>query len=334
MSRQPDSRNESRLDAIREEAAHTGHATGPGVVATGGPIPSPSGSGYYNLPLLKAPVWTWEVPLYFFVGGIAGASAAFALAAHIAGRARGLELAALWIALVAALICPALLVADLGRPARFLNMLRVFKRQSPMSVGAWTLIAFTGAVMVAVAANESLPAGFAPGPASGICWATEIIAAALGLVLLSYTAVLLAVTAVPVWSENRRLLPSHFVASGIGSASALLELFGFLLPATQFVGFAASAWETLVGTSIELRCRSVDEPLRRGRSGWAARIGGTLAGPAALLLRIFEGSSPGGRELAAACFLTGALVTRYAWLWAGRASSSNPRALFDLQQRP
>lgn len=339
MTEQPDPRRESRLDAIREEAARTGRAAGGGVAATGGPMPAGAGTdagardGYYNLPLLKPPVWTWEVPLYFFVGGVAGASEAIALAARISGRAAGLERAALWIALVGALVCPALLIADLGRPERFLNMLRVFKWRSPMSVGAWTLVKFSGAAFVAVVANEALRAGIAPGFAAGVTWVAEILGALLGLILLSYTAVLLGVTAVPVWSENRRLLPGHFVASSIGAASALLELLGFLVPATQFVGLAASAWETIVGVSIEVRGRAVDEPLRRGRSGWAARIGGTLAGPAALLLRIFEGSSAGGRELAALCFVAGALMIRYAWLWAGRVSAGDARALFDLQRK-
>jgi hypothetical protein len=335
MTLESDSARESRLDALREEAARTGKVGGRGVAAAGGPMPAGAGAGagYYNLPVLKAPVWTWEVPLYFFVGGVAGASEAIALAARLSGRAAGLERAALWMALIGALVCPVLLIADLGRPGRFLNMLRVFKWRSPMSVGAWTLVKFSGVAFLAVVANEALRAGFAPGVAGGLTWVAEIFGAVLGLILLSYTAVLLGVTAVPVWSENRRLLPGHFVASSIGAASALLELLGFLIPATQFVGLAASAWETVVGASIELRGRAVDEPLRRGRSGLAARIGGTLAGPVALLLRIFEGSSAGGRELAAVCFVAGALVSRYAWLWAGRASAGDARALFDFQRK-
>jgi hypothetical protein len=336
MTEQPDRSRESRLDAIREEAGRTGHVAGAGVAAAGGPMPTGAAAGardgYYNQPLLKPPVWTWEVPLYFFVGGVAGAAEVIALAARISGRAPGLERAALWIALVGALLCPALLIADLGRPERFLNMLRVFKWRSPMSVGAWTLVKFSGAAFVAVVANEALRAGFAPGLAVWVKWVAEIGGALLGLILLSYTAVLLGVTAVPVWSENRRLLPSHFVASSIGAASSLLELFGFLIPATQTVGIAASAWEAVVGVSIEVRGRAVDEPLRRGRSGWAARIGATLAGPAALLLRIFEASSANGRELAALCFVAGALISRYAWLWAGRVSAMDATALFDLQR--
>src|SRR5438132_4259413 len=89
----------------------------------------------------KPPVWTWEVPLYFFVGGTAGAAA---LLAAVAGWRAQPSIAhdARWIAAAGAILSPPLLIADLGRPARFLNMLRVFKLQSPMSVGAWTLVGF------------------------------------------------------------------------------------------------------------------------------------------------------------------------------------------------
>src|SRR5579884_3668021 len=176
MTSRPDAPQESRLDAIREQAARTGHAAGTGFAPAGGPLPrrSAAGAGYYGLPLLKAPVWTWEVPLYFFLGGVAGASEAIALVARMAGNEPGLERAALWMAALAALVCPALLVADLGRPRRFLHMLRVFKWQSPMSVGAWTLALFSAAAFSALAANEARLAGLAPHPASLLVWAAEI----------------------------------------------------------------------------------------------------------------------------------------------------------------
>ncbi len=101
--------------------------------------------GYYGLPTLKAPVWTWEIPAYFFVGGAAGAAAVIASTARLAGGRPDLVRDARWIAAIGGAISPPLLVADLGRPERFLNMLRVFKLQSPMSVGAWTLVAFSNA---------------------------------------------------------------------------------------------------------------------------------------------------------------------------------------------
>lgn len=336
---------EARLDALREEAARTGQVAGDAAAASGGPIPpgakphakpgdaSDSGS-YYGLPPLKPPVWTWEVPFYFFVGGMAGASTSIAFVARITGAGNDLERTALWVALVSAFIGPLLLCLDLGRPERFLNMLRVFKQQSPMSVGAWTLVAFSAATLVAVVANEAVRAGLARDPMVGIAWAAEAMAAGLGLVLLSYTSVLLSATAIPVWSANRNVLAPHFVGSGIGSAAAMLELLGYLVPATQWLGIAISTWETLVGGRLELRNPRIDWPLRHGRSGWTARAGGALAGPIALALRLIYGMhSAGGRETAAVCFLVGALLTRYAWVWAGRASAADPQALFELQRR-
>src|SRR5688572_10149995 len=99
------------------------------------------GANYRDAPLLKPPVWTWEVPLYFFAGGAAGAAAVIAAVAHFGGPSfAALARDAKWVALAGALISPLLLISDLGRPSRFLNMLRVFKLQSPMSVGVWTLV--------------------------------------------------------------------------------------------------------------------------------------------------------------------------------------------------
>src|SRR5215510_16037803 len=109
--------------------------------------------GYYDLPLLKPPVWTWEIPAYFFVGGAAGAAAVVASVAKAAGASPTLVRDARWIAAAGGLVSPALLVSDLGRPERFLNMLRVFKVRSPMSVGAWTLVAFSNAAGATTFAN-------------------------------------------------------------------------------------------------------------------------------------------------------------------------------------
>ena len=92
--------------------------------------------GYYGQPLLKPPVWTWEVPAYFFVGGVAGIAAVIAAVGALAGGEASLVRDARWMAVVGGLISPVLLVSDLGRPSRFLYMMRVFKTQSPMSMGA------------------------------------------------------------------------------------------------------------------------------------------------------------------------------------------------------
>ncbi len=325
--------SEARLDALREEAARKGHVESAGVVPIDSVLPRPSAAkDYHGLPVLKAPVWTWEVPLYFFVGGIGGAAAAIAFISHLLNKYPDLVRGGLWVGLVGALASPPLLIADLGRPTRFLNMLRVFKWRSPMSVGAWTLMAFSSSVFLALICYEAGRLGFGSALIAGVGWAAEAGAAAAGLVLLSYTSVLLGVSAIPVWSENRTLLPPHFVTSALGGAAAVLELAGLFTPATQIMAIVAAAVETVIGVAIEMRGRPVDEPLREGPVGWAMRAGGVLAGPVSLLLRIFFGHVLLVRRLASFCFIVGALIIRVAWIAAGRVSSRDPQALFQIQR--
>src|SRR3954452_1945523 len=109
--------------------------------------------GYYGLPLLKRPTWTWEVPVYFWVGGAAGASALIGAVAGRMGAGQRLARDARWMAAAGSALSPPLLISDLGRPERFLNMMRVFKPDSPMSVGSWTLLTFGTASGAAAAAD-------------------------------------------------------------------------------------------------------------------------------------------------------------------------------------
>jgi hypothetical protein len=144
----------------------------------------------------------------------------------------------------------------------------------------------------------------------------------LGAVLATYTGVLLGATVIPAWSSHRALLPFHFGLAGLGSAAAALELIGHRLPALWMIGAGVAGLETLIGLWVELRRGTVaDRALRSGRAGWTLRMAGALAGPGALALRL-AGQTP----LAAACFLLGALLSRYGWVAAGRASARDPEA--------
>src|SRR6266403_3741348 len=131
---------EERLEEIRKVPAEAAQVPA-GVRPSAGSPQKREGESYYGLPALKPPVWTWEVPLYFFLGGIAGLSACIGFAAQLLHGAPELIRLCLWVGLLGAAICPVLLIADLGLPLRFLNMLRVFKLQSAMSMGAWILSA-------------------------------------------------------------------------------------------------------------------------------------------------------------------------------------------------
>ncbi|HSL24089.1 MAG TPA: NrfD/PsrC family molybdoenzyme membrane anchor subunit [Vicinamibacterales bacterium] len=313
--------SEERLDAIREEAALRATTTAEGVRPAGAPFPiADAERGYYGQPLLKPPVWTWEVPAYFFVGGAAGAAAVIAAFASARGRE---ELArdARWIAAAGAALSPPLLISDLGRHARFLGMLRVFKLQSPMSVGAWTLLAFshaTAAAAFADVAKRRLGGGV---PVQLLSDASDALAAATGVVMASYTGVLIGATAIPVWSHNVAILPVHFAASSVGAAASALELAGHRDRALHWIAAASALVETAVGASIEGRGDPALEPLKHGRTGTLVRAGGLLSGPVPLLLRLLGGRSVTARRFAAVSAIAGSAITRWGWLQAGRESS-------------
>jgi formate-dependent nitrite reductase membrane component NrfD len=281
-------------------------------------------SDYYGVPLLKPPVWTWEVPAYFFVGGAAGAAAVIAAAARLSGGRDDLVRDARWVAAVGGAIAPPLLIADLGRPGRFLNMLRVFKLQSAMSVGAWTLVAFSNAAAAAAGADMLQRATRGRVPVRVIGNAAETIAAATGLVLSTYTGVLIGATAIPAWSENVKVLPIHFGASGVGAAVSILELLGHRDRALNVLGAGAAAVETLIGASLELRGNEAFMPLKNDWTGAVTRMGGVLSGPLPLGLRLLAGRSPAARKAAAISTVMGSVMTRVGWLAAGRSSIDGP----------
>src|SRR5205823_5813095 len=144
-------------------------------------------SSYYGRPVIKEPVWTWEIPAYFFAGGLGGASAVLSLAARVGGNEL-LAKTSLYVAAAADMVSPALLVSDLGRPERFLNMLRVFKVTSPMSVGSWILFVSGGASTTAALLE-------AAGRLKPLKVAAEVVSALTGGPLATYTGGLVADTA-------------------------------------------------------------------------------------------------------------------------------------------
>ena len=265
-------------------------------------------------------MWTWEVPASFFVGGAAGAAAVVGAVARVAGAEPALVRDARWVAAVGGAVSPALLVSDLGRPERFLNMLRVFKVRSPMSVGAWTLVAFSNAAGASAFANALMKTSHARLPIRIVADAAEVLAAATGLVLSTYTGVLIGATSVPVWSRNVALLPIHFGASGIGATVSILELMGHRERALNTLGIGAAAVETTIGIVLESRNDPALDPLKHGPSGRVTRLGGVLSGPLPLALRVMGGRSITARRAAAVSTIVGSLLTRVGWLAAGRVS--------------
>jgi hypothetical protein len=336
--RTPDIRSEQRLAEIRREADLQGTVTARGIRPASAPFPVASAeTGYYGIPLLKQPPWTWEIPLYFFVGGAAGAAAVVGAIASFTDADRKLVREAQWIAAAGTVISPALLIADLGRPSRFLNMLRVFKAQSPMSVGVWTLVGFSSGAAAAAFAG-SLQDRYGPSlPLRILENAGQAASLAFGLPFSNYTGVLIGATAIPVWNENVGNLPIHFGASGLNAAVGMLELMGNdKSRALQTLGLGAAIVECWEGWRIENNCQAHLDPLKRGASGVIVRTGGALSGPIPLALRAlsFMLGSKRSRELrrwAAISSIAGSLLTRIGWIYAGHVSARDWRASLEIR---
>jgi formate-dependent nitrite reductase membrane component NrfD len=276
-------------------------------------------------PVINAPVWTWEVPLYFFFGGVASGSSFVALACDAAGDERSAAVARK-VTLAATLPCAPLLILDLGRPLRFLNMLRIFKVRSPMSMGAWCLSAFSGAASAAVGADLLGRRREA--------WLAGAATAALGTYLGSYTGVLLASTAVPVWARSRTTLPPIFIctAAAGGAAANRLVLAAVGVPrghptraALGTVETVAMAAELALSSFNERRLGTLSGALEDGRPGrtftfakWAVRGG--------LALR-FSPRRGVTDHVASVLYLLAALAFRFGWVGAGKASARDDEAV-------
>ncbi|MCU1286941.1 MAG: Polysulfide reductase, NrfD [Acidobacteriales bacterium] len=334
----PDDAREARLVSIRKEAEKKGRLVEQGVRPVGAPFPKASPeTGYYGIPLLKEPQWTWQVPIYFFVGGASGAAALIGALAKVIGKDERLARDARLVAAGGGIISSGLLIADLGRPERFLNMLRVFKIQSPMSVGAWVLAFFSsssGAAAFAQLVEQKIDIG----PIRVLGNVAEGFSAAMGLPLATYTGVLIGATAIPAWNHNIKSLPIHFGMSGLGSGVSVLELMGNDdSPALNMLGIGASAVESYEGFHLEFRRDpQVNRPLKHGLTGWTTRLGGLLSGPVPLALRLIASASGSRRLRRAAAWssIAGSILTRVGWIYAGRESARDWRIPLQIEQPP
>ncbi len=300
----------------------------------------PSGDGrrrrdpsYYDRPVLKEPVWKWYVPAYFYVGGAAGAAAALGAAAQLADRRglAGLVRRCRWIAAAGGAVGTGLLVVDLGRPERFLNMLRVIRPSSPMSLGSWVL-----STMAPSAAGSAVFAS--PGGVTGLFGdLSGLVSGMAGLPLSGYTAALVSNTAVPVWQQARRTLPPLFVSSAMCAAASLLQLLKLEERETRIVrrfAIAGAVGDLVAETAVEREAGRVERvagPLHEGRSGAMLKASKALTA-AGLLVNLVPGTSRRKRAVAGALGTAGAIAVKFGITEAGRASAADPRATFHHQR--
>jgi Polysulfide reductase len=289
----------------------------------------PDGEGvrsYYGQPVLKEPTWTWEIPVYFFTGGVAGASAGLAYLSDLRGN--DVLARSAWTAALAGIgVSPALLISDLGRPARFFNMLRMFKVTSPMSVGSW-ILSVSGTTTAIAAAHAWL--GLFP----RLARVARPVAAVFGLPLSTYTAALVANTSIPVWHDARRLLPFIFGSGAglsAGAACVLLAPPEHAAPARR-LALGATVAELAFKEVMEHRLGDQGAPYKQGAGARFAHIGRACLAAGGALLAARGARSRPAAAAAGALLLTGALSVRWSVYKAGFASAADPRYVVGQQR--
>ena len=274
---------------------------------------------YYGRPVVKEPVWQPEIPIYLFVGGLAGASSVLHAGARLAGNA-ALAKTSLYVGTAGDLAGPPLLVSDLGRPERFLNMFRVFKVTSPMSVGSWILLVSSGASITAATLRLL-------GTLPRVKTAAEVLSTLSGPPLATYTGTLVATTSIPVWHEARRELPWLFGASSAASAGAAAAVFTSVEsagPARRFA-LVGAIGELALMEAMRRRLGFVGEVYDQGAAGKLARASKLCTAAGSALLATGGRRSRAAAAVGGVLMLGGSMALRWSVFRAGFQSARDPR---------
>lgn len=290
------------------------------------------GASYYGRPLVKAPVWIWSIPVYFYVGGVAGAAGTLAAAAQLSGdeALRPLVRKLRWVNAIGSAIGGGLLVYDLGRPSRFLNMLRVFRPTSPMSMGSWLLAGLTPL------AGAAALLGHSKGRFRDVGEGLGLAAAAVSLPFTGYTAVLIANTAIPVWQGAHKTLPVLFITSSMASLASFtefLELTDRERRIARRFGIIGRVGELLSAEAMkrELALPEVKKPLGEGAPGMLLKAGKAMS-VASLALSLLPGRFRSAHRAGGVLGTLSVLALKGGIFLAGRTSAKNPQASFQMQR--
>ncbi|MEV7328063.1 NrfD/PsrC family molybdoenzyme membrane anchor subunit [Micromonospora sp. NPDC093244] len=294
-------------------------------------VPEAEFTSYYGRPILKGPVWKWDIAAYLFTGGLAAGSSLLAAGGQLTGRP-ALRRAGRVTALAAVSASAVFLVKDLGRPARFHHMLRVAKPTSPMSMGTWILTAYGPAAGVAAIAEAAgvLPRhgllGLAGRALPSVGHAAGLLAAGAAPALATYTGVLLADTAVPSWHEAYPELPVIFAGSALASGAGvgLLAAPPAQAGPARRMAVAGAALELYGAHRVETRLGLLSEPYRLGLPGRLLRAGRLLTASGVAGALLGRRSRTVG-ALSGAALLAASVATRFGIFYGGVASAHDPR---------
>jgi formate-dependent nitrite reductase membrane component NrfD len=266
--------------------------------------------------MLKMPGWEMSIVWYFFLGGIAGGAYFTAAIVDNFGSRRDTAVARLGylLSLPLVAICGVLLIADLGVPRRFLNMILHFKFWDPMSIGAWAVGVFGAFTFVSsvlsFTSSESLAV---------LRRRISLVGMLFGFFLAGYTGVLLSNSALPFWGDSR-LMGALFLASGGSTGMAAVALIMFLTGRS-----AGEAWhkievadrysmlvEMLVLALFLFVLGAAAQPITAGHFAplfWGGLVGAGLIVP--LLLNLFGGRVRVLGVVSAVLVLVGGFILRY-----------------------
>jgi hypothetical protein len=283
-------------------------------------VPEAEFESYYGRQIIKTPTWkTPDVPLYLFLGGMSGASSLLAEGAALSGNTR-LEHATRLVAASGAAAGTVFLIHDLGRPERFLNMLRVIKVTSPLSVGSFILAPFASLSGAAAASQVTgrLPRlGRLAGAASTV----------FGAPLVTYTAALFANTAVPAWHTARKELPFVFAGSGATAAGGMAML---LVPPedarpARRMALGGAALELVAAETLKRNLGMVAEPYEQGMPGRLMTTASRMTLGASVVSALVGSRSRWVSRLCGATYVAGSVLTRFGIFEAGKASARDPK---------
>ena len=297
------------------------------------PEPRRDDPTYYDRPMLQEPVWEWAIPLYYYIGGLTGASLVLSAAAQLK-QAAALDLLIQRghrIGFIGSLVSGGLLIYDLGKPSRFLNMLRVFRPTSPMNMGAWIL---SGTGASATGALLLRQRGGLLGNAGGFL---GLIAGVFGIGLSTYTGVLVANSAIPIWQESRKALPVLFGSSALASLGCTFDIFCERPEArriTNLIGNVGRAAELMASMAMERHASAVPRvgrPFKRGISALMWR-GAAFLTFASLVVSTLPNRSRKSRIAAGLLGTAGSLLLRVTVEHLGAVSARDARASFHQQR--
>jgi formate-dependent nitrite reductase membrane component NrfD len=307
--------------------------------------PQRKDKNYYGIPPIKHAHWTWQIPLYFWVGGIGAGVQLFSTLAHLLGHEdEALTRTSRYAVLITMILSPVLLIWDLGRPERFYNMLRILKLRSPMSTQSWALLMFgnlSGLIAARQAAEDGLLGEGVPArllkalvPAKLL----SVLALPVGLYVGSNTGNLISATSVPMWARNWLFMGPTFLASGVSTALSLLSFVLHLGHRGQekTLRVLARAERAVLLVEAGLMAASLVRMSRWSKPLFSKEVGplfvgGALLGGIAAPLALLSGRETRPKSLlGSALVLAGGLAFRFAMIRGGRQSADDPEAYFSF----